>query len=60
MTSSTQHRSAREELFDQLAALFEASGVVVDDAMRRDFEPLLNGEMTLEEHRQFLAKKYGV
>lgn len=40
--------------FSKVAAMFEAAGVAVDEDVMELMAPLLNGEMTLEQHEAWL------
>ncbi len=48
----------RRSSMDELLAEFHIDGFVSDDEFARDLEKLVNGEMSPEEHREYLRKKY--
>lgn len=43
--------------FAKLTAMFEASGAAVNDEVMQLMQPLLSGEMTLEQHEAWLLEQ---
>lgn len=43
-----------QQTFEQVSAIFAQSGIEPDETVMRYLQPLLDGEMTLEEHEQLL------
>ena len=42
------------EWFSQIVAAFTCAGIPVDATLERAMEPLLNGQMTFQEHQEYL------
>lgn len=49
----------RSELLWEMLAVYGIDGFLADDDFLAAMEPLITGQMTPEEHRNFLFKKYG-
>ena len=49
----------RDEILWEMLAIYGIDGFLADDDFLASMEPLVSGQMTPEEHREFLFKKYG-